>query len=111
MKKLMALPLLAFLAIPAMATTTETTTQSYNSTYAPIVLPATEEDSMMMEAEEEGYNDSLDRDAVEQERMEERMEDRSIVREERDMIDYQDRTRTNRERKALNTGSDASDDQ
>jgi hypothetical protein len=64
-------------------------------------------DSEMLEAEE--YDESLDADEVNEERMEESRNDRFIKSE--DEIDYNDRTRTNRERKAINTGSDASDDQ
>ncbi len=119
MKKFIVLPMIALLAIPAFAGSTKTTTtRSYDSTItAPVAAPVmdSEMNSEMIEAEEESYTDSLDQDAIEQERMEERMvedqrmEDSSMVDEE-EAIDYSDRTRTNRERKALNTGNHASDD-
>jgi hypothetical protein len=98
MKKFILLPILALLAVPAFANTTETTTRTYESS---TVAPSMSDDSEMIEAQEEAnYEDeNLDSEDVEQERM-----------EDNDSIDYSDRTRTNRERKAINTGSDASDD-
>lgn len=87
MKKFFIFSLVAMMAVPAFAATTRTTSES------------TYEDPTTIEAEE--YNNTLidDDEVVEVEEM-----------EERDEIDYSDRTRTNRERKALNTGSHASDD-
>jgi hypothetical protein len=86
MKKFLFLPMVALLALPVLADTR-------NSNL----------DTEVIEYEEEGYDDStLDSEDLRQERMEEKPAD---------MIDYTDRTRTNRERKALNTGGDASDDQ
>jgi hypothetical protein len=67
-----------------------------------------ERNSEMIEAEEESYDETLDQDAIEQERMEDWSSNSSVSDE--DVINYSDRTRTNRERKALNTGSHASDD-
>lgn len=62
--------------------------------------------------EEEDYGSDYDiaaPDEIEGPRLEEqRMEERTSRDEE---VDYSDRTRTNRERKAVNTGSHASDDQ
>ena len=117
MKKFIVLPMIALLAIPAFAGTTKTTTtRTYDSTTtAPLTAPVmdSQRDAEMIEAEEESYTDSLDQDAIEQERMEERMVDEQEMEEQssdEDVIDYSDRTRTNRERKALNTGSHASDD-
>lgn len=113
MKKFIVLPMIALMAIPAFADTTRTTTtRSYDSTVS--------EPVMGVQAEEERFYDdeALTTDELEQERMEERRE--SMDRQDRwernrrlssDGIDYTDRTRTNRERKAINTGSDASDDQ
>lgn len=113
MKKLIILPVIAMMAIPAFAGSTQTTTtRTYDSS---ISSP-----SMGMQAAEERVydNDALTVDELEQERMEERRDqDARMDRWERsrrissDGVDYTDRTRTNRERKALNTGSDASDDQ
>lgn len=131
MKSFIALPLIALLAFPAIAgSTKKTTTRTYESTTSgqeatsgQITSPVNPRyDSEMIEAEEEAYDSSLDQEAVEQQRMEEdkrlheqRMEERnqntSIESDDEDLIDYKDRTRTNRERKALNTGGDASDDQ
>lgn len=118
MKKFIVLPMIALLAIPAFAGSTKTTTtRTYDSTTtAPINSPVmdSERNSEMIEAEEESYTDSLDQDAIEQERMEERMVEEQRMEEssvqDEDVIDYSDRTRTNRERKALNTGNHASDD-
>ncbi len=124
MKKFIVLPMIALLAIPAFAGSTKTTTtRTYDSTTtAPATGPVTapimdsEMNSEMIEAEEDSsYGETLDQDAIEQERMEERMveeqkmEDSSDMSDD-DLIDYSDRTRTNRERKALNTGNNASDD-
>jgi hypothetical protein len=96
MKKLIVLPLLALLAIPAFADSDQSTsTKLYD-------------ESEMLE-QEEGYGDTLDQEAIDQQEMEENIT--VIESEDSDIVDYSDRTRTNRERKALNTGSDASDDQ
>lgn len=114
MKKLFILPVIAMMAIPAFAGTQTTTTRTYDSSSS-ISNPG-----MGMQSEEERVydNDALTVDELEQERMEDRrdMSDRQDRWEKdrrvsADGIDYTDRTRTNRERKALNTGSDASDDQ
>lgn len=94
MKKFMTIPLFAMLALPA--------------AWADGNVGS---GSMIMEEEsvyEEGYGDDLE-DDIATERMEERrttMEDDSHKE-----INYKDRTRTDRERHAINTGSDASDDQ
>ncbi len=115
MKKLIILPVIALMAIPAFAGSTQTTTTRTYDSSSSIDSPA-----MGMQSEEERVydNDALTVDELEQERMEERRaEDARMDKWERsrrvssDGIDYTDRTRTNRERKALNTGSDASDDQ
>lgn len=92
MKKLFFFSLVAMMALPAFADTTMTTTEE------------TFQDPTVIEAEE--YDRSLideDSETVEAEEME-------AVDEKEDEIDYSDRTRTNRERKALHTGSHASDD-
>jgi hypothetical protein len=121
MKRLVALPLIAFLAIPAFATTTTTTTRSYEATTTAPVM-GTDSKAEMMEAEEESFSSKeLEQESMEQQRMEEsweddsweeqRMEDTSGDMESEGSVDYNDRTRTDRARKALNTGSNASDDQ
>lgn len=114
MKKIISFSLFTMLILPAMAGTTRTTTtRSYESTSSSPVMGTDMEmnseldsDADMIEAQEEyeGFD--------EQEHMEEqeRMEDTSYTETE-DRMDYQDRTRTERARKALNTGSNASDDQ
>lgn len=108
MKKLLVLPVIALFALPALANTTTTTTRSYDT--EEVSSPSMNSD--MIEAEEESYEDStLDSEDVNQERMEDRNQNSSITTESEEAIDYGDRTRTNRERKALNTGGDASDDQ
>jgi hypothetical protein len=113
MKKLIVLPLLATLAIPAFAGTIKTTTTRTYEESIPLM-----KDSEMIEAEEESFDDGpLDQESLDQERMEdqdhweeqEMMEDRSQFEAE-EAIDYEDRTRTDRARKALDTSSDASDD-
>lgn len=104
MKKIFAMTVIGLLTLPAIAqsTTTTTTTDYYNEE---VSSPSTNAD--MIQAEEEGYEDStLDSEDVQQERMEEK-KSKTL---DTDSIDYNDRTRTNRERKAINTGSDASDD-
>jgi uncharacterized protein YycO len=118
MKKLLIFPLTAFLALPVFAGTSKTTTtRSYDSTTTSPIM-GTERDSEMIESQEEFDDSNLNQRDIDQQRMEdqwhndrieqERMEE-SLESEE--SIDYNDRTRTNRERKALNTSSDASDDQ
>lgn len=110
MKKLLVLPAIALFAIPVFAGSTTTTTRTYDSSINP---------GMGMQSEERVYDgDALTVDELEQERMEERrhhMDSAERMEHDRrlspDGIDYYDRTRTNRERKALNTSSDASDDQ
>ncbi len=58
--------------------------------------------------EEEEYIEPSSSEVDEVQEMEDRKSEISL---EEESIDYNDRTRTNRERKAINTGSDASDDQ
>jgi hypothetical protein len=120
MKKLILLPLLATLAVPAFADSTKTTTTRTYEESVPMM-----QDSDMIEAEEESFDDStLDQESLDQERMEdqdqweeqemleeqEMMEERSEYEAE-EAIDYDDRTRTDRARKAMDTSSDASDDE
>lgn len=107
MKTLIALPLLALIAAPVYSNSSTTTTRSYESSVG--------SDADMIEAEEydESISDENGREIieVEEERMEERSyDDSGYDSDSRDDIDYTDRTRTNRERKAINTSSDASDD-
>lgn len=119
MKKFMMLPVLALLSIVANAGTTKTTTtKSYSSETAPMTESQrsdTQVPDSIIEAEE--YDRPLSPDSVDQtkweekQEMEERNQKSSSVLESEDAIDYKDRTRTDRERKALNTGGDASDDQ
>lgn len=102
--------LLALLvSVPVFSATTKTTTTNVYEETA--TTPATNPD--MIEAQEyDGYDEEINSDMnknQKQERMEERSETTTV--EKSDAIDYSDRTRTNRERKALNTGSHASDDQ
>ncbi len=119
MKKFLALPVIALIAIPAFAGTTRTTTtRSYDSTTEPVYDRPVMGTGLQSEEERAFNDDSLTVDELEQERMEERREHMDRMdrmdrerRLSRDGVDYTDRTRTNRERKALNTGSDASDDQ
>jgi hypothetical protein len=107
MKKILGL-LIFSLAIPlsyAESSRTTTTTR-YEETSS---VPSDFEEREAQEA----YDENLENEAIEEDEYynEERMEedDSSFIQDE-DYIDYSDRTRTNRERKALNTGSDASDD-
>ncbi len=93
MKKLFIIPVLSILVAPAMAMTTTTTTEeTYESVDRPISPYTSDEimrDERRQEMEERNYNNS------------------SINRSVDDSVN---RPRTNRERKALNTGSNASDD-
>lgn len=121
MKTILTLVIFGALALPAFAGSTRTTTTStYEETStAPVMNSDMNMDSGassdMIEAEE--YDDSLSTDEVdqarwdEQQRMEERNQNSSNIIESEEAIDYSDRTRTDRARKALNTGSDASDDE
>lgn len=122
MKTFLTFIILGAMALPAFAGSTRTTTTStYEETVSEPVMNSdmnmdSGASSDMIEAEE--YDDSLSTDEVdqarwdEQQRMEEqRMEERNQSIESEEAIDYSDRTRTNRARKALNTGSDASDDE
>lgn len=117
MKKLLFLTLSTLLALPAIGgtTTTKTSSQVHDTRGAAPVMGTDLEmnselsrDDEMIEAQEEDYFDDMERNQ-DQERMEDNYYSESD--EVEDMIDYRDRTRTNRERKAINTGSDASDDQ
>ncbi len=65
-------------------------------------------DTDMIEAED--YDEELNSEEVLEERMEDTNKDDSFLKSE-DEVNYNMRTRTNRERKAINTSSDASDDE
>lgn len=115
MKKFFLLPLAVFLVLPVFANTTRTTTtRTYDSSiHSPLM--GTERDSEMIEGEEEFHDSNLNQRDLEQQRMEDQWHN-DIIEEERmeereEPINYNDRTRTDRERKALNTSSNASDDQ
>ena len=107
MKKLITISLCLLFALPVLATSRTTTTRSYESTStsSPVMgsdmNSSVESDADMIEAQEDYDEASME----EQESFEEQ-ESR-----DEDMIDYDDRTRTNRARKALNTSGDASDDE
>ncbi len=75
-------------------------------------------DAGMLEAEESAsYPQPISPSAIEENRrleqqeMEERNKNSSTIIETEEATDYRNRTRTNRERKALHTGGNASDDQ
>lgn len=109
MKKLLCLSVVALMALPALAgsaskTTTTTTYEETSSTPA-----AMSSESDMIEAQED-YDEPLSIEEADETRMEEPEKMEETVIESEEAIDYSDRTRTNRERKALNTGSNASDD-
>ena len=105
MKKLLALPFALLLAAPAFAQS-----RTYDSR-----VPVVEEE--YIEVEEIGpteYRDRMDQERLEQQRMESMNRDSYGAEHRghlsRDGVDYMDRTRTNRERHAINTSGDASDD-
>lgn len=105
MKNFIAILLLGVFAFQAFAATTRTTTTStFEESASEPVL-----NSDKMEAEE--YDNSLSTKEVEDARWDEqqRMQEMNQEKEEA-AINYSDRTRTDRARKAINTGSDASDD-
>lgn len=121
MKKFMTFSLIAMLAVPALATTTRTSTTSTYEETTPVMETDMESNSEMIEAQESDDYESLEDNSLstdevdkarldEKQKMEERNQNSSSIMESEDAIDYSDRTRTNRARKALNTGSDASDD-
>ena len=108
MKKIITFSLFSMLILPAMAGTTRTTTtRSYESTSSSPVMGTDMEMNSELDSDADMIEAQEDYEAFDEQ---ERMEDTSTMETE-DRIDYQDRTRTDRERKALNTGSDASDDQ
>lgn len=121
MKALLTFIIFGAMVLPAFAgsTRTTTTTSSYEETASEPVMNSDMDmdsgaSSDMIQAEE--YDDSLSTDEVDQarwdeQRMEERNQNSSNIIESEEAVDYTDRTRTNRARKALNTGSDASDDE
>ena len=122
MKKFMTISLIALIAVPAWATTTRTTTTSTYEESAPVMETDMESNSEMIEAQEADDYDGIEDNSLstdeanqtrldEEQKMEERNQNSSTIIESEDAIDYSDRTRTNRARKALNTGSDASDDE
>lgn len=108
MKKILCVVILTF-ATPFLyaGSTKTTTTTQYEETSN---VPGRNTDMIQ---EQEAYGENYDDEVLEDDEQysEERMEENdSIIEDEEKYIDYDDRTRTNRERKALNTGSDASDD-
>ncbi len=119
MKKLFVISFAGLLALPALASTRTTTTRTYEASSAsPVMGTQMGEDAEMLEAEEaESYSQPLTSSEIDENRrlqqqeMEERNNNSSTIIESEEAIDYKDRTRTDRERKALNTGNDASDDQ
>jgi hypothetical protein len=111
MKKLMTISLVAVLALPAW-TTTRTTTTAYEDT-TPVMDTDMESNSEMIEAQEARPFEEIEENSLTGEEFdfapkakEQRMEEINAE----DVVNYSDRTRTDRARKALNTGSDASDD-
>lgn len=119
MKKLLFLTLSGLITLPLVAgTTTTKTSSSVDETRGAAPIMGTDlemnselsRDDEMIEAQEEDYFNDIEQENMEQERMEDNGYSQGSEAEE-DMINYRDRTRTNRERKAINTGSDASDDQ
>lgn len=92
MKKLMAIPLALFFAFPVIAQT-----RSYDDE-----VPLLEEEYIEVDEVEPSRQEM---EAVEEQRMEDLDESMSD-----DGINYNDRTRTNRARHAINTSGDASDD-
>lgn len=95
MKRFIAVPLLALLSVPAFAGNMDSR-------------------STIVEEEEAVYEEGYNSDSsLDDEIREEKMEERSTIIEDdsSDAVNYSDRTRTNRERHAINTSSDASDDQ
>ena len=97
MKKFFVIPLVAFLTLPVFAGGNWQAEEERIDLY---------EDSYL--SEEEIESDRLEKE----QRMEERDQNSStIIESDTPRIDYDDRTRTDRARDALNTGGDASDDQ
>src|SRR5665648_237491 len=104
MKKLLAIPLIAFFALPAFAgSNSASTTTTYDDPSVSAPMMGTDENSDMLEAQEEGFDQQRMEDAQWEDDTweEQRMEDMSSEFDE-DYINYQDRTRTDRARDALN---------
>ena len=118
MKHMFAMALVLLISLPLMAQTTVETTDSFikdEQSSTPAMNQELGPDTEMIEAEEYGEpltDEELNESRLkEQEKMEEKTHEGVKVLNSEKPIDYSDRTRTNRERKALDTGSDASDDQ
>lgn len=95
MKRLIAIPMVLFFAFSAWSMTNADETS----------VPILEEE--YIEVEEVPMDERMEMQDLEEQRMEESRISDSLSE---DGIDYSDRTRTNRERRAINTSSDASDD-
>ena len=118
MKNKFTMTLVLLISLPLMAQTTVETTDSFikdEQSSTPAMNQEQGPDTEMIEAEE--YDEPLTDEELDesrlhdQEKMEEKTYEGAKVLDSEKPIDYSDRTRTNRERKALDTGSDASDDQ
>jgi hypothetical protein len=119
MKKLFFISLVFLFAVPALATTRRTPTRAYEKpSDSPVLGTQMGQDAEMLEAEEtESYSHPLttreinENRRLQQQEMEERNNSSSTIIDKEEAVIYKDRTRTDRERKALNTSSNASDDQ
>jgi hypothetical protein len=109
MKKIIPIAVALAMSSVTLAETVKTIkrTMTEERSTSPVMNMEIGSDSEMLE---EDYENNLDAEEVEEERMEEGVRDDSFIKSEEE-INYNDRTRTNRERKAINTGSNASDDQ
>ena len=103
MKKLIAIPLIAFLSLPGFA---GGNWQAEEERMESETIEAEQYDDTFL-TDEEVEENRLEKE----QRMEERDQNSSSTIDSDSRIDYKDRTRTDRARDALNTGGDASDDQ
>lgn len=104
MKILLTMPIVVMISLPIFAQT-----RTYDSD-----VPILEDEYIEVEDVTPNYDENLEMESLEQQRMEEleaqRFEQESMDELSDNGIDYSDRTRTNRERRAINTSGDASDD-
>lgn len=118
MKKNIPLILLVLISLPGWTATKTTTIRTYDSMIStPATRPDIDDvDEAYFEEGEEDMDQQRMEDLIEQDMAEQRMEEnnryteQTIIESDNEWQNDQDRVRTNRERKALNTSGNASDD-
>ncbi len=119
MKKLIVVSLALLSTLGAVEAVQRTTTRTYEESNAsPLLGSQMGQDTQMLDAHEaEIYSRPLTTSEIEDNRrlqkqeMEERNNSSSTIVRQEEAVNYKNRTRTDRERKAIHTGGNASDDQ